>query len=259
MRAKILSFPSVETRPILTDNEIVCEGYQAITNPDNDHLYTVASDKYHVTRHEDLLITVEEAIAENPEFGHFKRSISFTNDGARMRAKYRFPDVEFPLDHSDVINPTVEVYNSYDLSWSRRVLFGAFRLVCSNGLVIGKTFMNYRRKHSYLDQDNREIKSLLMSGMELFSEQTELWKSWVDKVTTPEQYERVMTGLDFSNRQMEEVEREVEVSSNIILEDVKRRSLSYWVFFNILSQYITHRVKSENRRVSLENHMRKYF
>jgi len=259
MRARILNFPGVESHPILTDDGIPCEGYQAITDSGTGHVYTIASDIYHITRHESLLVTVEEAIAENPEFGNFERSISFTNEGARMRAKYRFPDIEFPISGNDLVNPTIEVYNSYDLSWSKKILFGAFRLICSNGLIIGKTFMNYRRKHSFLDYDNQEVKTLLMNGMEVFSEQTQIWKSWVDKVTTPDQYERVMEGMDMSKKQVEEIEQEVEVSSNIMLEEVKQRSLSYWMFFNILSQYITHRVASQNRRVSLENRMRRFF
>jgi hypothetical protein len=35
------------------------------------------------------------------------------------------------------------------------------------------------------------------------------------------------------------------------------RGLSLWTFFNILTQFTTHRIKSEQRRVQLEEKVRK--
>lgn len=237
----------------------LCEEHQAIINPKTNHLYAIASDKYSLVKHEDILTSVEEAITENPEFGSFERDVRLGWDGARMRTIYRFPEVEFPINNHDVVNPTIEVHNSYDLSWSKKVLFGAFRLVCSNGLIIGKILMHFQRKHTHLDPGNEAMKRLLLNGMELFSEQTDLWKTWVDKVTTLEEYETVMNGLDLRKKELEEVHEEVEASSNIMLGDVKRKSLTFWVFYNILCQYITHKIPNEHRRLLLQNEMRKYF
>ena len=119
--------------------------------------------------------------------------------------------------------------------------------------------MDYRRKHTKLDVENEEMKRILMGSMEKFSEQTSIWKTWVDRVTQVEDYERVIAGLGLGKRATEEIGTLVEASSDITIDAIRTKTLTYWLFFNILSQYITHRITSENRRIHAQDQMRKYF
>ena len=51
----------------------------------------------------------------------------------------------------------------------------------------------------------------------------------------------------------------VETSSGVMLDDLKTRTLIYWAFFNIVMQYISHRVESINIKAILEQKTRGLF
>jgi integrase len=58
-----------------------------------------------------------------------------------MRRGYVFPDITVEISSGDDINPELQLFNSYDTTWPFIVILGAFRLICTNGLVIGKKFL----------------------------------------------------------------------------------------------------------------------
>ena len=255
-------FPAVKTEMVSWGfrDRVISPGHKAIVNPDTEDIYSVTSKHYKLVKHEDVLDAVVQAVEENPEYGRHESSVWLSDNGAKMHTKLRFPDVEFPIDQGgDKVNPTVEIFNSYDGSWALKILFGAFRLVCSNGLVVGKILMNYRRKHISEGVNQEKIRMMLGDSLEKFSYQTNLWKSWADRVTTVQDYEAVMGHLPLSEKDREEIGKEVEVSSNIRMDDIKTKSLTYWLFYNILSAYVTHKITSEVKRVNIENAMRNYF
>ena len=218
----------------------------------------IVSPGYQLVKHEDAIETVIQAIDKSPEFGKYDIETDIFGGGGKMKTKITFPDVKYNIGKGDPINPTIDIKNSYDTGWQYEVRFGAFRLICSNGLVIGKSFAFYVKKHTQsLDQE--AVQQILIKGMEEFSEQTGIWKKWADRVTTSSEYEYAMKELDLTKKEQEAVHEQVEISSNLMLDDMKTKSLSYWVFFNILSQYITHHVTSPIRKAKLESRARKIF
>lgn len=54
------------------------------------------------------------------------------------------PELNFNIDG---LRPEIVITNSYDKSSSIKIQLGVFRLVCSNGLVVGKSFNEYRIRH----------------------------------------------------------------------------------------------------------------
>ena len=175
-----------------------------------------------------------------------------------MRANLVFPDVEVEINRGDKVNFQIEALNSYDGGWSRQIFDGAFRQICTNGLTIGNKELAYRQKHSS-SFNKQDVKELLIVSLEKFSEQQKIWESWVDRVTTPKEYENVISQLGLSQKDEEAIGKEIEVSSNLVISDIQTKSLSYWLFFNILCQYLTHRISSHLKRVQIENVMRRVF
>ena len=254
-------FPKVEERAVhqFNDNSstfIPIGGYKALVNPDTEWTYGILSEKYQLIKHEDVIEMVEKAIKKSPEYGHFERDITFLSGEAKMKASYVFPEITVPVGRGDLINPKIDVFNSYDGGWRFNLLFGAFRLVCSNGLVIGEKVLQYKVKHfSTFSEDH--VKQLLISSMESFSDQTNIWKTWMDKLVPQEPYEKIMERLPFGKKQREEIDKEVEISTGE--STGQEKALTLWILFNILSQYVTHKIKSDLRRVQIENAMRKVF
>ena len=64
-----------------------------------------------------------------------------------MRRKYIFPEILVEIQNGDQVNLELQLLNSYDSTWPFIVLLGAFRLVCENGLVVGKKFFYLRKRH----------------------------------------------------------------------------------------------------------------
>ena len=240
----------------------VVEGKSALVDLRTGKVYNVITGEYRVIKHEDVIDMLECAVDENPDFGTAERTIWMSGDGARMRAEYKFLDTPTEIIHqgkSDLVYPSIMAYHSYDGKWAIRALFGAWRMVCSNGLVIGEKWAVYRREHHQpLEKDGRDLKATISNGMEKFSDYTEMWKSWVDRITTVKEYEDAMETIGFGPKEQEVIGKEVEVSSGIKIEDgYKHKTLSLWVFYNILCQYITHKVEGEVRKARLMEQMRK--
>ena len=66
------------------------------------------------------------------------------------------------------MNPTINISNSYDGSSEASAMAGAFRLICSNGLIIGITFGRGSTRHSIWSKKNNfdEIISGVINSVE---------------------------------------------------------------------------------------------
>jgi hypothetical protein len=253
-------FPKVKEEPVLwgRKNSLVTKEYKAITNPDNKHLYTITSNRYKLIKHEELISGIDELLWELPEFGHNERKLEFTKNGGKMRATYTFPEISVDVG-GDKIHPQIVNYNSYDTSTGLRIDFGAFKLICSNGLTIGEKVFHYNKKH-FASIDFQIIMEGLKKSLNQFSDQKELWKTWVDKKLEVNEAKELVTSLELTKKEEAELDNEVEIQSGFtMLPEDQYQWVTKWVLFNILTQFITHRVKSMQRRFGLENKLRRLF
>jgi len=261
-------FPRAEEWPIwIGEHKVECGGHKAIVGIDEagvHQVHAISSNKYNLIQHEDAFEIVQDALFKNPEFGSFVSQADFSPDGSKMRATIRFPEVDFKIRTGDTVNPTIEIFNSYDLSWKFQLLFGAFRLVCSNGLIIGENFLHTKKRHMP-SLDIEAVSSQLSEAMEIFSKQTELWKSWADEVLAPKQVEKVIKSLDLNKGEYESLEETEEVLEGFSLQDWfifhihhvgSEIAMTRLIFFNILTQFLTHNVDSVVRRTMLEQRLR---
>jgi hypothetical protein len=237
-------YPEVIERPVyyFNNNEIRhVEGQRSLVNPKNGNVYSIVSDKYKVLPYKDSIEMIEESISKNSEFGRYEKNIEFLNEGGKMLAKFKFTDHSMEIQKGDFVNPEIILRRSYDAAWGFVLMFGAFRLICSNGLTIGEKILEYKHLHTK-GINLQQISESLEGSLDRFSLQTKIWEKWVDRVTTSEDYERVMNTLDLGKNHTEAIENEIEISSDITLDDIRTKTLSYWVFFNLISQYITHKI-----------------
>lgn len=262
-----LQFPPVEVSMIEVGGDTV-EGYKAVRNPETGHVFDITSEKYKLVRHEEVLDNVESTIKTKSPFGPWTRSVSLYQEGARMRTKYTFPETTVEVQKGDFINPTIEVFNSYDRSMRHTVMLGAFRLVCTNGMVVGKKFMQFRKRHMpdlYLE----DVEAALSLGMDKLELQTSQWKTWAEKKLEREQLEKAIKKLDLNKKETKLLLNEQESATQWSLDrwitlfdmgdsyEEERNEMTWWIFYNILTQFTTHRIESENRRLQLENNIRK--
>jgi len=219
----------------------------AVMDADSKKLFGIHSSDYRLVPHESGLALVEE-VAKNGErlFGPFKTDVEQYDEGRRMKATLTFFESDYLITKNgfeDKVNPTIEYYNSYDCVWAERLAFGAFRQVCSNGLVIGDKILQERVIH--LGARPEDFFLDLEKSMEAFKGQTEQWTKWHGVIATDEHIEPALTA--FSDKQRDEINEEI----------LAEKKLTLWLFYNVLTAMITHKVRSLQRRVVLNEHLRR--
>ncbi len=244
-----VKYPKVELRPVYTMDRgngptfrVPVDGHVALVNPDTNHTYAVHSDRYHLARHEEVLEPVLEVLAR--ENHRLQLDVKFPEDGARMWAKLIFPDISYPVTtrHNDSVHPTLEVFGSYDGAWPTKMLIGAYRLVCTNGMIVGVQFDAFYQRH-WTDFDTEGVIDMVRGFDGVFCQQTEIWRNWANTPALPADYENLIDPLRLSNKDLTAIGREVEASSGLRLDDLKLRTLDRWSLFNIVTQFLSHSVR----------------
>ena len=230
------------------------EEHEAIVDLDTGKVFCIVSTHYKLIRHESAIEQVERAIAERRDLGQFQVVTEFYNDRGRMRRTYRFLEIEVEISAGDPISPELIVFNSYDTAWPFIVLLGAFRIVCTNGLVVGEKFLHLRKRHIYeLGQIN--VAEEIGTALKRFNQQATEWKGWTEKKLTPKVYAKVLETMKFG------IKAKVEVDNKVSNEAVGFDAdgfpvLTVWGFYNILTSHITHNSVSLNHRVEMESRLR---
>lgn len=257
-KIKDISFPAVCETPVSWGDLNIqrADDYKAIVNPETGKVFAIASKDYRLIRHEDAITQIEKAISKSPELGKYEFTTEFYNDGGRMRRTYRFIEKKVEIIKGDVINPQVHMFNSYDTTWPLIVILGALRVVCSNGLVVGKKFLHLRKRHVY-DFNQIDIQEEVASAMERFKFQSKQWSRWADRRLTEGNYQKVIDTMKFGQEALEQIYKRIEAEAEIIQNGFP--ILNLWAFYNVLTWYITHRAVSLNHRVEMERKLRKAF
>lgn len=215
--------------------------YKALVNAESGQLYAIHTSAYRTVPHEDGLFNTLQAIGRNSEYGDVQVDISEYDGFKRLHGKLTFIDHHYEIKPGDTVNPSIEYYNSYDGSWAEKLSFGAFRVVCANGLVVGQKFMVATAPHIGQVRDQMYIN--LDHSLEQFSYQTGIWREWVDK-------ELQIAHLDV----LEELELNQEEHSTLVEQTEPQMDL--WTFYNLITALVTHQMQSLNKRVKTWNHLR---
>jgi len=250
-------FPEIVEQPVMWGyfrDLHQADKYKAIVDFDTGKVFSIVSRDYKLIRHEEAIEQIEEAIYKAPELGGYKFTTEFYNDGGHMRRKYDFPGILVDIDKGDKVNLQLHLFNSYDVTWPFIVILGAFRFVCENGLVIGKKFFLLRKRHVYrLEEMN--IEKQVSSAIDRFNLQTGQWKEWADQLLTDKAYDQVMNTMKLGKKALKEIKERLTQESDGF-GDNGIQIISVWLFFNVLTWYITHRAASLNHRVNMENRLR---
>lgn len=249
------TFPDVIETPVSWGdiNLQRADDFKAIVNPETGKVFSVVSQDYKLIRHEEAIERVNAVVNENPELGEYVVSTEFYNDGGRMRTTYCFHKIEVNIDKGDPVNPELHLLNSYDISWPFTLILGAFRMICSNGLVIGKKFLHIRKRHIY-EIDELDLEEQISTALKRFRRQANQWKRWADRPLKASEYQKIMKVMKFGKNATEDIEYRVRRDASGFVDGYPIMSL--WIFFNIVTWYITHYTASLRHRVELERRLR---
>ena len=120
-------------------------GHKFIVREDNGKVLSCMTNDYKLVTNETVLKYASPIIEKS---GGKVKEVKSLNNGAKSIMTWNFPKEKVNIGKNDDLTPEIIIKNSYDGTVGLNILAGAFRLICSNGLVIGIIAENYKNKHS---------------------------------------------------------------------------------------------------------------
>ena len=149
----------------------------------------IVSKNYTLVQHRAVLDIVNKSISKmNIQFNeNIQAELKITEYGERMSFSVFLPDQYSykPLDGHTMALRLI-CFNSVDGSTHFRAIMSWFRLVCSNGLIIGVTRHDIRRRHLGEIQLN-DISDVLISGLNMAEVEKTNFVNWQNSGVTSKQ------------------------------------------------------------------------
>ena len=146
-------------------------GYKFIVREDTNEVLSCMTDEYKLVSNKQVIDEIAKPLKSSG--AHFKEAQMF-GDGARTQWTWLFPETKVDIGDGDNVNPEITVKNSYDGKWELSFMAGAFRLVCSNGLIIGTILDSKKNRHSIYNTNLDKLSELIMDTVnkttDLFNE-----------------------------------------------------------------------------------------
>ena len=225
------NFP-VKLTPVKT-NGILIPNKFAVLRTDTKHPIGIVSNKYQLLKHETVVNGFRQALKKTK----YEEKIQLRKDGSSLFATYKISENQLIISKGDIVSLQFVVKNSYNGKNSLQIILGAFRLVCENGMIIGKEFFSFSRKHI----GQGELKTEL-----LIESITQLSSQFKESLPIMQQMTKMKMG-----RNEDKAFKEDDVLPTYMLEAAQKEYMlwndnSVWGFYNSLTKVITHQSKRDN-------------
>jgi hypothetical protein len=158
----------------------------------------------------------------------------------------------------DIIYPTVYAYNSFDRAFKYSLDFGIMRIICTNGMMVGERFARFVMRHTTGLDVEKSIK-ILAQGFDIYEQQLGVWKQWQKVIMNFKDFENIVTALKFSNKALEELKELKEAGTGVNYAEIQKNKVSKWLAYCLLTQFVTHNIKSQMQRISYDQQVRRQF
>jgi hypothetical protein len=155
----------------------------------------VVSKEYVLVPHTEVLNIAAKAIkAVNLSPADVKAELKITDYGERMALSLYLPK-KYAFDPGDgyPLALRLECFNSVDGSTRFRALMGWFRFVCSNGLIIGVTSSDVRRRHIG-DLGLSDVEAVLTYGIKESEKEKKNFIEWRKRMVQYNQFASWING-----------------------------------------------------------------
>ena len=219
--------------------------HKALIRKDNNEVLGIHSKAYKKLDNGIAYPLVEEAIRESGlAWDGMSVKTEMDGGGRRTLRTYTFPEHRIEIAEGDVTNLQIRVPNSYDGSWAFGIMLGGYRLVCSNGLVVGTSLARVKRKHT-VNLDIHELVAQLQQAAKMYAGNEQLWRTWARTTITDNQAETILKELaGTSERGFQELQ----------LSWWHERALTgstAWSLYQVLTAWSTHTQARKNHATGL--------
>ncbi len=207
--------------------------YKAIVRKDTGELISIMNDTYKVVPNSEVIKPLMEQLNRLDTSWYIDSSHSFV-DNTRMRMQVTFPELIFHDGRSDIAL-SLFLHNSYDSSESVRMLFGAIRAICKNGMVFGEVLSRFYGKHTM----GLNI-TTLKEQVEATYEKVPVIKHRIEQLQNEKVTEtlRKTIELKLGKKIMKYVEEQ---------EEENKKARNQWILYNVITYYVSHTIQQRLR------------
>ena len=221
-----------------TRNEI--PGRKAVVAQYTGAVLGIVSTKYTLLNHTDVVEGFRKALKGE----EYVETIKMAKNGAQLFATYSMPQHQVEVAKGDIVSMQFIVKNSYDGTNALHIMLGAFRLVCTNGMMIGKRFFTFTQKHIGSEAeaiDAGKLKGTVKTIADNFTKALPVMQTMSQTtVFHPSEY--------FEPKKVRIPKYLLEAAKESYESE---RDKSLWGVYNSLTWAITHRMKKENPAMSV--------
>jgi len=197
-----------------------------------NEIVAVQKKSYKLVPNEKIIMPVIERLSETGFKWEIDERHSFLTD-TRMRISLKFPELVLNPD-GHKIELALNVNNSYDATERVRMILGAYRVICSNGMIIGKILEKQEHKHTV----NFSVENLAEN----------IYRAY-DAIPQVEARLQLLNQTEF--KMTDKIEEKIE-------QEFGKRAIAYvrqelgavateWDMYNVLTYYISHYINIANR------------
>jgi hypothetical protein len=216
---------------------------KAIVRADTQEWISTVTENYEVVTNGEVINNTVNALEALDFDYNISHSESFLTN-KRMRLVLEIPELKFNEGTSDV-EPTIDIRNSYNYSEGVRILMGAIREVCNNGMLIMKTVKKFYHKHTkgiQVEKIQERILEMRESIPEVERRIQELQSRQPDKKLMDILREKMSktiirkAGLD-----------EEQDKNEPVFPDIDAEKLNQYRLYNLMTYIVSHEIAKQSR------------
>ncbi len=232
-------FP-VELSDIKT-NGIIIPKKKAVIRTDTREPIGIVSDRYALVKHDEVVSSLRKALSKRK----YEEKMDISNNGSKMFVKYSLPEIKVPVSKGDLVSLELLARNSYDGSKSFTLSMGAFRLVCSNGMVLGNEFFSYTKKHfekgiNFLEEGF--VYNVVEEMIAYFSDTADVFKKMTSNSVKD-------ADTLFNDKNLSLPKYLIDEAKNSYTNE---NDNTVWGFYNSLTYSITHKMKKDRMQAKFD-------
>ena len=219
-------FKDVVTHNLGTHDKNGRSGYKFIVREDTGEILSCMTDNYRLVKNETIIKAAEPII--NKYKGKIKEVRVFGN-GHSTHMSWHFPNHLVKIGKNDEMTPEIVIGNSYNGTVGVNIIAGAFRLICSNGLVIGIVASKYKNKHIQSNVSLDDFDSVISETMDK------------TKLIFKEEFP-ILQGTNFKDKHIINFLKMFPIQANEMVTQalIANRPKSFWDLFNVGTNVLSH-------------------
>ena len=201
-------------------------GHKFIVREDTGEVLSCMTDNYRLVKNETIIKAAEPII--NKYKGKIKE-VNVFGKGQSTHMSWHFPNHLVKIGKNDEMTPEIVIGNSYNGTVGVNIIAGAFRLVCSNGLVIGIVASKYKNKHIQSNISLDDFDNVISETMDK------------TKLIFKEEFP-ILQGTQFKDRHIIDFLKMFPIQANEMVTQslIANRPKSFWDLFNVGTNVLSH-------------------